>query len=150
MAGTINETSRDRKGSELETLGTALLGEHEGNTKNSLGTINGCYIPCLLNILGAVLFLRVGFSIGMMGCVPALHMSTRMALHVHMPAHMFMRMYLHMFTFFTYRCTPTRCPHPCRYTCVCARRPHNVQTDVYAHFHARVQILGVHGDLCFL
>merc|ERR1719247_3469939 len=38
-----------------------------GNTKNQMNTMNGCYIPCLLNILGAVLFLRVGFSIGMMG-----------------------------------------------------------------------------------
>ena len=38
----------------------------EARTKNKLNTINGCYIPCLLNILGAVLFLRVGFSIGMM------------------------------------------------------------------------------------
>ena len=35
-------------------------------TRNDLGTLNGCYIPCLLNILGAVLFLRVGFSIGVL------------------------------------------------------------------------------------
>ena len=39
---------------------------------NNLGTINGCYIPCLLNILGAVLFLRVGFAVGMMGWLGAL------------------------------------------------------------------------------
>ena len=36
-------------------------------TKNALGTINGCYIPCLLNILGAPLFLFVGFAVGMLG-----------------------------------------------------------------------------------
>ena len=36
-------------------------------TRNNLSTINGCYIPCLLNILGAVLFLRVGFSVGTLG-----------------------------------------------------------------------------------
>merc|ERR1719262_2215617 len=41
-------------------------------TKNQLNTINGCYIPCLLNILGAVLFLSVGFSIGQMGFLGAL------------------------------------------------------------------------------
>jgi hypothetical protein len=29
-------------------------------TKNKLDTLNGVYIPCLLNILGAVLFMRVG------------------------------------------------------------------------------------------
>eukprot|EP00931_Biecheleriopsis_adriatica_P101101 TRINITY_DN76312_c0_g1_i1.p1 TRINITY_DN76312_c0_g1~~TRINITY_DN76312_c0_g1_i1.p1 ORF type:complete len:874 (-),score=174.89 TRINITY_DN76312_c0_g1_i1:81-2648(-) len=43
-----------------------------GNTKNQLSTLNGCYIPCLLNILGAVLFLRVGFAVGMMGLWGAL------------------------------------------------------------------------------
>ena len=41
-------------------------------THNNLGTINGCYIPCLLNILGAPLFLFVGFAVGMMGWVGAL------------------------------------------------------------------------------
>ena len=41
-------------------------------TKNNLGTINGCYIPCLLNILGAPLFLFVGFSVGMLGWIGAL------------------------------------------------------------------------------
>lgn len=42
------------------------------STHNNLGTINGCYIPCLLNILGAPLFLFVGFAVGMMGWVGAL------------------------------------------------------------------------------
>lgn len=37
------------------------------STKNNLNTINGCYVPCLLNILGAPLFLFVGFSVGMLG-----------------------------------------------------------------------------------
>ena len=41
-------------------------------THNNLGTINGTYIPCLLNILGAPLFLFVGFAVGMMGWVGAL------------------------------------------------------------------------------
>ena len=39
----------------------------EENEKNALGTLNGCFIPCLLNILGAVLYLRIGFSVGQMG-----------------------------------------------------------------------------------
>ena len=41
-------------------------------TRNALGTINGCYIPCLLNILGAPLFLFVGFAVGMLGWPGAL------------------------------------------------------------------------------
>ncbi|KAL1515742.1 hypothetical protein AB1Y20_002358 [Prymnesium parvum] len=42
------------------------------SSHNNLNTLNGCYIPCLLNILGAVLFLRVGFAVGMMGWPGAL------------------------------------------------------------------------------
>ena len=41
-----------------------LAPSHSKATHNNLGTLNGCYIPCLLNILGAVLFSRVGFSVG--------------------------------------------------------------------------------------
>jgi amino acid transporter len=41
-------------------------------TRNALGTLNGCYIPCLLNILGAPLFLFVGFAVGMVGWLGAL------------------------------------------------------------------------------
>ena len=51
-----------------------LLPTTEGLTRNQLGTINGCYIPCLLNILGAPLFLFVGFSVGMLGWPLALAM----------------------------------------------------------------------------
>jgi hypothetical protein len=36
-------------------------------TKNQLGTINGVFVPCLLNILGAVLFMRIGYSVGYAG-----------------------------------------------------------------------------------
>eukprot|EP01062_Namystynia_karyoxenos_P033572 TRINITY_DN24705_c0_g1_i1.p1 TRINITY_DN24705_c0_g1~~TRINITY_DN24705_c0_g1_i1.p1 ORF type:complete len:988 (+),score=317.45 TRINITY_DN24705_c0_g1_i1:86-2965(+) len=42
------------------------------NPQGRLGTINGCFLPCLLNILGAVLFLRIGFSVGMMGVMGTL------------------------------------------------------------------------------
>lgn len=35
--------------------------------KNKLGTINGCYVPCLLNILGIILFERLGWGIGQVG-----------------------------------------------------------------------------------
>lgn len=35
--------------------------------KNALGTTNGVYIPCLLNIIGVILFLRLGWAIGQAG-----------------------------------------------------------------------------------
>jgi amino acid transporter len=52
---------------EAPLLAKATAAVQEGEGKNNLSTINGCYVPCLLNILGAVLYLRIGFSIGMMG-----------------------------------------------------------------------------------
>ena len=33
--------------------------EQADGHKNALGTINGCYVPCLLNIMGIVLFMRL-------------------------------------------------------------------------------------------
>lgn len=48
------------------------LAEGEERTRNKLGVINGCYVPCLLNILGAVLYLRIGWAVGMMGMMGAL------------------------------------------------------------------------------
>jgi len=35
--------------------------------KNALNIINGCYVPCLLNILGVILFLRLGWAVGQAG-----------------------------------------------------------------------------------
>jgi len=35
--------------------------------KNKLGTLNGCYVPCLLNIMGIILFQRLGWGIGQVG-----------------------------------------------------------------------------------
>ena len=35
--------------------------------KNSLGTLNGVFIPCSLNIMGIILFLRFGWSVGQAG-----------------------------------------------------------------------------------
>ena len=35
--------------------------------KNKLGTINGVYVPCLLNIMGIVLFERLGWGVGQVG-----------------------------------------------------------------------------------
>eukprot|EP00483_Globobulimina_turgida_P011314 UN11336 len=39
----------------------------EDDHKNKLGTLNGCYVPCLLNIMGVILFLRLGWGIGQVG-----------------------------------------------------------------------------------
>jgi len=37
--------------------------------KNALGTFNGCFIPCCLNIMGVILFLKIGWGIGTAGVV---------------------------------------------------------------------------------
>ena len=34
---------------------------------NALGTFNGCFIPCCLNILGIILFQRLAWAIGQAG-----------------------------------------------------------------------------------
>jgi len=34
---------------------------------NKLTTLNGCYVPCLLNIMGIILFLRLGWAVGESG-----------------------------------------------------------------------------------
>ena len=62
-------TSRSNSAGRADSLSTRLLPLSEGEgadegTKNQLGTLEGCYIPCLLNILGAILFLRIAFAIG--------------------------------------------------------------------------------------
>ena len=44
-----------------------LLPTSETVTKNRLGTINGVYTPCLLNILGVILFERLGWGVGQLG-----------------------------------------------------------------------------------
>lgn len=54
-------------------MNSQLLAPAEGEaTRNQLSTLNGCYVPCLLNILGAILYLRIGFSVGMMGMLGTL------------------------------------------------------------------------------
>ena len=39
---------------------------------NNLGTFNGCYIPCCLNILGIILFLKLGWAVSQAGIVGVL------------------------------------------------------------------------------
>ena len=46
-------------------------GEEPGDdgltSKNELGVLNGVLVPCLLNILGVILFLRLGWAVGHAG-----------------------------------------------------------------------------------
>ena len=55
-------------------MNSQLIAPPEGDapTRNQLSTLNGCYVPCLLNILGAILYLRIGFSVGHMGMLGTL------------------------------------------------------------------------------
>jgi amino acid transporter len=53
---------------------TRAHGSQHAKTKNQLGTINGCYVPCCLNIMGAVMFMRLGWATGEAGMIQALSM----------------------------------------------------------------------------
>lgn len=35
--------------------------------KNNLGVVNGVFVPCMLNIVGAILFLRLSWAVGQAG-----------------------------------------------------------------------------------
>ncbi|CAK4084568.1 unnamed protein product [Aphanomyces euteiches] len=48
---------------------TPLVSKDTRTTLNQLGTFNGVYVPCLLNIIGVILFLRLGWAIGQAGVV---------------------------------------------------------------------------------
>eukprot|EP00948_MAST-09A_sp_MAST-9A-sp1_P003930 g3930.t1 len=58
-----NTTNACRKGNDSRDAATRVV------EKNQLGAVNGVFVPCLLNILGAVLFLRIGYSVGYAGIV---------------------------------------------------------------------------------
>jgi potassium/chloride transporter 9 len=52
-------------------------------TKNKLGALNGVFIPCCLNIMGIILFLRMGWGVGqagILGTIAILAVAETMAL----------------------------------------------------------------------
>jgi len=65
----VNETSPllgQNKSSSVQVF------EKGGHEKNQLGTFNGCYVPCMLVIMGLLLFLRLGWAVGQAGVVSTL------------------------------------------------------------------------------
>lgn len=48
-------------------LGLAAKDTSSSAGHNNLGTFNGCFVPCALNIMGIILFLRLGWGIGQAG-----------------------------------------------------------------------------------
>ena len=46
----------------------------EHKVRNALGTLNGCYVPCSLNIMGAVMFMRLGWATGEAGMIQVVSM----------------------------------------------------------------------------
>ena len=54
-----------------DTMGGPAHAE-AGPSKNQLGTLNGVFFPCLLNIFGVILFLRLGWAVGQAGLGQAL------------------------------------------------------------------------------
>jgi hypothetical protein len=51
-------------GGDKDTSEVAGMTRDACEHKNQLGTINGCYVPCLLNIMGIVLFMRLPWATG--------------------------------------------------------------------------------------
>eukprot|EP00042_Codosiga_hollandica_P055355 m.772330 g.772330 ORF g.772330 m.772330 type:complete len:193 (-) comp59097_c0_seq6:5276-5854(-) len=43
-------------------------------TKNQLGTLNGCFVPCCMSIMSAVMFLRLGWATGEAGIIEVIGM----------------------------------------------------------------------------
>ena len=60
----LEEGKVDVEGSELSMHDNTSASEP---TKNKLGTLNGVFIPCCLNIMGIILFLRMGWGVGQAG-----------------------------------------------------------------------------------
>uniref|UniRef100_A0A7S2W762 Amino acid permease/ SLC12A domain-containing protein n=1 Tax=Mucochytrium quahogii TaxID=96639 RepID=A0A7S2W762_9STRA len=76
-AGTGTGECRDGGGMSESLLGTAgSEGACEGGEghKNNLGVFNGVFVPCLLNILGIILFLKIGWAVGYAGWATVLGM----------------------------------------------------------------------------
>ena len=56
---------------ELIGLKNSDSGESGSSTHNALGTLTGVYLPCLQNILGVILFLRLSWIVGEAGIIQA-------------------------------------------------------------------------------
>eukprot|EP00040_Diaphanoeca_grandis_P027474 m.156509 g.156509 ORF g.156509 m.156509 type:complete len:941 (-) comp30999_c0_seq1:52-2874(-) len=70
MAPSSSTPLLPNKGGINGSAADALVEEgqpEQANEKNQLGTINGCYVPCLLNIMGIVLFMRLPWATGQAG-----------------------------------------------------------------------------------
>ena len=55
----------------LSTPITYIRGLFGGSTSNKLGIINGVFIPCILQMIGVILFMRLGWVLGHVG-LPAM------------------------------------------------------------------------------
>lgn len=55
----------------LNRYGSSIVPE---TNKNNLGTFNGVYIPCVMNILGVILFMRMSWAVGQAGWLNVLLM----------------------------------------------------------------------------
>ncbi len=96
MSRPINSGSPSGPGGDSQGLqssfnpfaaGGFALQQHTEVEKNKLGTINGCYVPCLLNIMGIVLFERLAWGIGQQGVSGVLLSLFCLFPHRHCPVH---------------------------------------------------------------
>jgi len=72
MASLLGAANVEDEMDARENEETPLLSGEDGMHKNNLGVINGVLVPCLLNIMGIILFLRLGWAVshaGVLGVV---------------------------------------------------------------------------------
>ena len=63
----VSSSVSHRQPFDQESQGEYSMMKPAESIKNSLGTLNGVFIPCSLNIMGIILFLRFGWSVGQAG-----------------------------------------------------------------------------------
>ena len=90
---TINLSKHDNK--EMKMKPTESI-------KNSLGTLNGVFIPCSLNIMGIILFLRFGWSVGQAGVLGTIIILTVAEVMAVLTVLSFSAIYLLMDTYLTF------------------------------------------------
>ena len=70
--GGSSSPSKKGYGAASRAGGSDAEGGEEGVHKNKLGTLPGVFVPCCLNIMGIILFMRLGWGVGQAGVLGTL------------------------------------------------------------------------------
>ena len=67
-------TASSSYGTLSDTVDDDSYADDMASTRNRLSAFQGVFVPCCLNIMGVVLFLRLGWAVGQAGILPVLGM----------------------------------------------------------------------------